>query len=90
MLFMFLGFLSTPTIMALNDEELTTIIINEEEEHENHSSKVKFNEEEIKAIHSPNFTFFLTDLQIFHNHQTGKSLFDDLVIKIPSPPPEYC
>lgn len=87
---MFLGFLSAPTMFALNDKELNTIILTEEEEHETHSSNTKIAEEELQAINLSQILYFLSDFLIFHNHNTSHSVSYDLVIKIPSPPPEFC
>lgn len=87
---MFVGFLATPTMLALHDQETSTIIINEEEEHETHTSKLQLNEEEVKAIHSTYDITILLKSQLFHNFYINQILTDDLVVKIPSPPPEFC
>jgi len=96
-LFIFVSFLITPTItFAFNiDTEAHTLILNEEEEthSKTKSSNNNLNEEEEKEVNYYFSQFF--KISTSKKNTTNKNLVnfkntikDDLVFKIPLPPPE--
>ncbi len=99
-LILFVCFLFAPTITyAFNaDVDTYSLIINEEEEtHSKQKSKSNnntVNEEEEKEVHYytfQNFKNYLAQKPIFvaSSNFDNSTLKDDLVFKIPLPPPEY-
>lgn len=88
-LFLFLGFLSTPTVFAFFEKETPSFAIVEEEE-ETHKTKVQLGEEDLKALPIIKFSYFLSEKVLFLSHLSDHSIQDDLIIKIVSPPPEFC
>lgn len=95
LLFFFINFMSAPTIAAVLGIDLPTFGFSLSEEEENHSSTKKNNpiseEEDLKYI-SPLFTTFFnleTDYSNAFLIETIHSIKDDLVLKIPSPPPDF-
>lgn len=94
LLFVFMNFMSAPTISSLLDIDLPMAGLTMSEEEETHSSKKKNNpiteEEDLKYL-SLYFTPFFKTKSNYMNEflmETIHSINDDLVLKIPSPPPE--
>lgn len=95
LLFVFMNFLSAPTVASVLDIDLPTSGFSMSEEEENHSQTKKNNpvteEEELKYLSLYFTPFFNSDSKYtneFHA-ETKHSINDDLVLKIPSPPPEF-
>ncbi|WP_372474016.1 hypothetical protein AB4865_01755 [Capnocytophaga sp. ARDL2] len=86
---LFVGFLSTPTAFAMTDKEIENYILAEEEEESHNSKNGEINENEVFADFSKSVKPLFSAEQIFHLHTTTHTLSDDLVVRIPSPPPEF-
>lgn len=94
LLFFFMNFMSAPTVAAVLDIDLPTSSVSMSEEEETHKTNKKgnsFSEEEDSKYLSNFFTQF-SDTESKHLNEfatvTIYSISDDLVLKIPSPPPE--
>lgn len=90
-----MNFLSATSICSFFDKDITFSNTKIAEEEENHSSSKKNNqpseEEEYHYLSSFNF-YHATNSHNSKNYffiETNHSIKDDLVIKIPSPPPEH-
>jgi len=94
LLFFFMNFLSAPTISAVFDLDLPTANLNFSEEEETHSSAKKniplAEEEDLKFLSNFYLPFLIGELTYQNNFmmESIHSINDDLVLKIPSPPPE--
>ena len=88
-LVMFLGFLSTPTILAIQDVETPFILIAEEEENETHKNKFPTAEEEEIAIYTKFYSQFLSDTITLQSSSKNLLSFEDPIFSIPLPPPEH-
>ena len=94
LLFVFMNFMSAPTVSAVLDIDLPTAGLTMSEEEETHSSSKKNNpiseEEDLKYLSLYFTPFFNTDSKYMNEFvmQTIHSINDDLVLKIPSPPPD--
>ena len=84
--------MSAPTIASVFDIDLPTSGFSLSEEEENHTSgkKNNYSEEDVKFISNYNIPIFNTESTYVNEFvvETVHSINDDLVIKIPSPPPE--
>ena len=93
LLFVFMSFMSAPTISAVLDMNLPVSGLSISEEEETHSSNKKNNpiseEEELKYLSGFFTPFFNTESNYVNQFgiETIHSINDDLVLKIPSPPP---
>lgn len=94
LLFFFMNFLSAPTVTSVLDIDLPTAGFSMSEEEETHSSTKKNNpiseEEELKYFSEYFTPFFNTETKYMNEFlmETIHSINDNLVLKIPSPPPE--
>nr|WP_297307605.1 hypothetical protein [uncultured Flavobacterium sp.] len=93
LLFVFVNFISAPTLALVTDISLPTISFStpEEETHSSNSNLNSFSEEEDLKFLSLFFTPFYNTDAVYKNEfliETKLSINDDLVLKIPSPPPE--
>lgn len=89
-LMMFLGFLSTPTILAIQDVETPFILIAEEEENETHKNKFPTAEEEEEiAIDTKFYSQFLSETITLQSSSKNFLSFEDPIFSIPLPPPEH-
>lgn len=87
---MFLGFLSTPTILAIQDVETPFILIaEEEEENETHKNKFPTAEEEEIAIDTKFYSQFLSETITLQSSSKNFLSFEGPIFSIPLPPPEH-